>query len=140
MRDKIAQYLKYDPRNKLIFAPSLDQHLHSVDVGFELAKSIEGDLSSPHLPMIAEDYLTAILRRSIKEDPIIGDYIALENWGILFEPALKLNLVSIFDSHSKSNTLILVNCGQADYENFHLVNKHFNTTFPIGNLHPYILQ
>ena len=46
MRDKIAQYLKYDPRNKLIFAPSLDQYLRSVDVGFELAKSIEGDLSS----------------------------------------------------------------------------------------------
>lgn len=140
MREKIAQYLCYDPRNKLIFAPRLDQHLQSIDVGFELAKSIEDDLSSPHLPMIAEDCLNAILRRAIKEDPIISDYIALENWGILFEPALKLNLVSIFDSHSKSNTLILVDCGQADYENFHLVSKHFNTTFPIGNLHPYILQ
>lgn len=90
--------------------------------------------------MIAEDYLNTIFRRAIKKDPIIGDYIALENWGILFEPALKLNLVSIFDSHSKSNALILVNCGQADYENFHLVSKHFNKTFPIGNLHPYILQ
>lgn len=90
--------------------------------------------------MIAEDCFNAILRRAIKEDPIIGDYIALENWGILFEPALKLNLVSMFDSHSKSNALILVDCGQADYENFHLVSKHFNTTFPIGNLHPYILQ
>lgn len=140
MREKIAQYFSYDPRNKLIFAPSLDQHLQSIDVGFELAKSIESDLSSQHFPMIAEDCLNAILRRSIKEDPIIGDYIALENWGILFEPALKFNLVSIFDSHSKSNALILVNCGQADYENFHLVSKHFNTTFPIGNLHPYILQ
>lgn len=90
--------------------------------------------------MIAEEFLNAILRRAIKEDPIIGDYLALANWGILFEPALKLNLVSIFDSHSKSSTLILVNCGQADYENFHLVSKHYNTTFPIGNLHPYIIQ
>ena len=139
MREKITQFFSYAPRNKLIFVTSLDQHLQSIDVGFELAKSIENDLSSPHLPMIAEDYLNAILHRAIKEDPIIGEYIALENWGILFEPALKLNLVSIFDSHSKSNALILVNCGQADYENFHLVSKHFNTTFPIGNLHPYIL-
>lgn len=140
MRDKIAQYLNYDPRNKLIFAPSLDRHLQSVDVGFELAKSIENDLSSPHLSMIAEECLNAILRRAIKNDPIIGDYLAVANWGILFEPALNLNLVSIFDSHSKSSTLVLVNCGQADYENFHLVSKHFNTTFPIGNLHPYIIQ
>lgn len=140
MREKIAQYLTYDPRNKLIFAPSLDQHLQSVDVGFELSKAIESDLTSKHLPMIAEDCLNNILLQSIKEDKIIGDYIAIENWGILFEPALKLNLVSIFDSHSKSNVLILVNCGQADYEKFHLVSKHFNTTFPIGNLNPYILQ
>ena len=140
MRDKIAQYLTYDPRNKLIFAPSLDQHLQSVDVGLELSKAIESDLSSKHLPMIAEDCVNSILRRSIKEDDVIGDYVAISNWGILFEPALNLNLVSIFESHSKSNVLILVDCGQADYENFHLVSKHFNTTFPIGNLHPYILQ
>ena len=90
--------------------------------------------------MIAEDCVNSILRRSIKEDDVIGDYVAISNWGILFEPALNLNLVSIFESHSKSNVLILVDCGQADYENFHLVSKHFNTTFPIGNLHPYILQ
>lgn len=90
--------------------------------------------------MIAEDYLNVILRWSIKEDKIIGDYIAIENWGILFEPALNLNLISIFDSHSKSNVLILVNCGQADYDNFYLVSKHFNITFSIDDLHPYILQ
>lgn len=73
-------------------------------------------------------------------DEIIGNYVAITNWGILFEPILKFNLLSLFDSFSKSNTLILVNCGQADYENFHLVSKHFNITFPIGNLHPYIIQ
>ncbi|MDE6480269.1 MAG: hypothetical protein K2L45_08355 [Muribaculaceae bacterium] len=140
MRERIAQYLNYDPRNKLIFAPSLDRHLQSVDVGFELSKAIEADLSSKHLPMVAEDSLNTILRHAVKKDEIIGDYIAIENWGILFETALKLNIVSIFDSHSKSNALILVDCGQADNENFHLVSKHFNTTFPIGNLHPYILQ
>lgn len=140
MREKIAQYLSYDPRNKLIFAPRLDQHLQSVDVGFELSKAIESDLTSKYLPMIAEDCLNTILRKAIREDSIIGAYIAIENWGILFEPALNLNLVSIFDSHSKSNVLILVDCGQADNEMFHLVSKHFNTSFPIGNFNPYILQ
>lgn len=140
MREQIAQYLTYSPRNKLIFAPRLDQHLRPVDVGFELSKAIEHDLASKHLSMIAEDCLNTILRNAIREDNIIGEYIAIENWGILFEPALNLNLVSIFDSHSKSNVLILVDCGQADNEMFHLVSKHFNTTFPIGNLHPYILK
>lgn len=140
MREKIAQYLTFDPRNKLIFAPHIDKHLHAVDIGFELSKAIETDLSSPHIPMIAEDCLNSILRNAVKNDEIIGDYLAVENWGILFEPVLKLNLISIFDSHSKSNTLILVDCGQADYDKFHLVNKQFNTTFNISNLHPYILR
>ncbi len=90
--------------------------------------------------MIAEDALNSIIRNAIKHDEIIGDYVAITNWGILFEPILKLSLDSLFDSYSKSNTLILVDCGQADYEKFHLVNKNSNVTFPIGNLHPYILQ
>lgn len=140
MRKKIAQYLRYTPRNKLIFAPRLDRHLQSIDIGYELAKKIGSDLNSTLLPMIAEDCLNAILRQATKEDSVIGNYIAIENWGILFEPALKLNLNSIFDSHSKTNVLILVNCGQADYEDFYLVSKHFNTTFPIGTLHPYIIE
>lgn len=140
VREKIAQFLNYDPRNKLIFTPHADPRLQTIDVGFELARLIQNDLESSHLPMIAEDNLNSILRKSLVYDDVIGNYVAIENWGILFEPALKLNLVSIFDSHSKSNALILVDSGQADYENFHLVSKHFNTTFPIGNLHPYILQ
>lgn len=140
MREKIAQYLNYNPRNKLIFTPHADPRLQTIDVGFKLARLIQDDLESCHLPMVAEDNLNSLLRKSLANDDVIGNYVAIENWGILFEPALKLNLVSIFDSHSKSNTLILVNCGQADYDNFHLVSRHFNTTFPIGNLHPYLLQ
>lgn len=76
----------------------------------------------------------------MRHDDVIGDYVAIANWGILFEPIFKFNLLSLIDSFSKSNTLILVDCGQADYENFHLVSKHFKTSFPIGDLHPYILR
>lgn len=140
MREKIAQFLKYSPRNKVVFTPSIPSCLYTLDVGYELASHIKDELDSPHLPMIAEDCLYSLIKHAIMPDEIIGDYVAITNWGILFEPILKFNLLSLFDSFSKSNTLILVDCGQADYENFHLVSKHFNTTFPIGNLHPYILQ
>lgn len=90
--------------------------------------------------MIAEDHVNAILRHAVRHDETIGDYAAIENWGILFEPALNLNLTSIFDSHSKSNVLILVDCGEADHGKFHLVSNRHDTTFPIGDLNPYILQ
>lgn len=109
-------------------------------MGHELADLIKEHLDSPHLPMISEDNLASLMRTAIRHDETIGDYVAIANWGILFESALKLNLLSLFDSFSKSYVLILIDCGQADYDNFHLVSKHFNTTFPIGDLHPYILQ
>ena len=140
MREKIAQFLKYSPRNKVIFTSSFPPCLQTLDVGYELANYIKDDLASPHLPMIAVDCLTSLMRRALKHDELIGDYVAIANWGILFEPILKFNLLSLFDSFSKSNALILVDCGQVDYEKFYLVSKHFNTTFPIGNLHPYILH
>lgn len=140
MREQIAQYLSYCPRNKLVFAQRIDPHLKTLDVGFELASLIKDDLSSPHLTMIAEDELNRIIRNSIQQDDIIGDYIALSNWGILFETDLKLNLVSLFDSYSKNQTLILVNCGEIDSETFHLVSKHFNTRLPLEQLTPYIIR
>lgn len=140
MREKIAQYLKYNPRNKLIFIPKIDPNLHSVDLGFELASLIKNELPSPHLPMIAEDSFNSIMKMSVFHDEIVGDYIAISNWGILFEPELKLNILSLFDSYSKNQTLILVNCGDADTECFHLVSKYFSTTLDLGTLTPYIIS
>lgn len=140
MRERIAQFLSYDPRHKLVFVPTADPCLHTVDVGFELASRLNDKLASPHLSMLAEDELNAILRRSLCKDDIIGDYIALSNWGIIFEPELKLNLLSLFDSYSKSATLILINCGQADNECFHLVSQHFNSSVPLSKLSPFIIS
>lgn len=140
MREQIAQYLSYNPRNKLIFTPTVGPHLHSIDVGYELASLIKDEISSPHLPMIAEEKLSKILKEAVLVDEIIGEYIAISNWGILFEPELKLNLLSLFDSYSKNKTLILVNCGEVNSESFHLVNNYFNIVLPLEQLTPYIIR
>lgn len=140
VREKIAQFLKYCPRNKVIFTPAIDPCLKTLDVGYELANCIKNDLDSPHLPMIAEDCLYSLIKRAMMHDEVIGDYVAFANWGILFEPVLKFNLLSLLDSFSKSNTLILVDCGQADNECFHLVSKHFNNSVPLGKLTPFIIS
>lgn len=140
MRDKIAQYLRYNPRNKLIFTPTIDPHLQCVDVGFKLASLIKEVLSSPYLPMITEEMLGKILKESTNNDDIIGEYVAISNWGILFEPELKLNLLSLFDSYSKNQTLILVNCGEFNSDRFHLVSTYFNTVLPLGQLTPCIIR
>lgn len=140
MLSQIAQFLSYAPRNKVAFIPREDPHLKTIDVGFELSNCIKNDLTSPYLPMVAEEALKKLFAENLSNNEIIGDYIALSNWGILFEPALQLNLLSLFEANSKSNTLILVNCGVADSDTFHLVSKHFNTQFPLGQLLPYVIK
>lgn len=140
MRDRIAQYLSYYPRNKLIFTSRIPSTLNAVDIGFELSSLIKDHLSSTFLPMITDELLGKTLTKSRFRDEKIGDYIAIANWGILFEPALKLNLLSLFDSYSKNQTLILINCGEVDSERFHLVNTKYNTVLPLEQLSPYIIR
>ena len=139
MRERIAQFLKYQPRNKLVFTPQLDSHLYSIDVGYELSTLIQEDLNSPQLSLIAEDKLHSIIRNFTKSDDTIGDYVALSNWGIIFEPELKFNLLSLLDSYSKNRTIIFVNCGEGDNEDFYLVNRFFKTSLHWESLKPYIL-
>ena len=100
MRDKIAQYLTYDPRNKLIFASILDRHLQSVDVGFELSKAIEPDLSSKHLPMIAEYSLNTILRHAIKMFSLFDSIIILGERIQKFNQLVNAKLVGIDRSNA----------------------------------------
>ena len=139
MRVRIAQFLKYQPRNKLVFTPQLDSHLYSVDVGYELSTLIHEYLDSPQLSLIAEDKLHSIIRNSTRNDDTIGEYVALSNWGILFQPELKFNLLSLLDSYSKSRTVILVNCGEGDNEDFYLIDRFFKTRLHWESLKPYIL-
>ena len=139
MRERIAQFLKYQPRNKLVFTPQIDSPLYSVDVGVELSALIQENLGSPQLPLIAEDKLRSLIGNSTLTDDIIGEYVALSNWGILFEPELRFNLLFLLDSYSKSRTIILVNCGEGDNEDFYLVNRFFKTHLHWESLKPYIL-
>lgn len=140
MRERIAKFLEFDPRNKVVFVPRLDSHLQTVDVGNVLAAAIEPHLSSPTLPQIAEEAIRKIMINARHHDPVIGPYVALRNWGILFEPSLEINLLSLFDQYDKNQTLILENCGVVANGRFHLANKYSNYGFPIGELKPYILN
>ena len=139
MRESIAEYLKINPRNKLFFIPTGISYLRPIDLGYEFALLIQKEYPSPFLPMIAEEKLNSLMNKSIKHDDIIGNYIAITNWGILFEPELKLNIQSFLESHSKNQALILINCGKIDSERFYLVDQSFNTVLDLNLLNPYYL-
>lgn len=93
-------------RNKIIFCHEPISNLHFVDVGKELSFVIK-EQEEP------SGYSSACKRifEQTYNDEVIGSYLALSNWIILFEPDLKLDLRSIVESFSINKCLILLSNG-----------------------------
>ena len=105
-KEKIKQYISQVSRNKIIFCHEPITHLHYVDVGKELSSAIK-EQEEP-------SGYSSVCKRIFEQtynDEVIGSYLALSNWIILFEPDLKLDLRSIVESFSINKCLILLSNG-----------------------------
>ena len=102
-KEKIKQFISQVSRNKIIFCHEPISNLHFVDVGKELSFVIK-EQEEP------SGYSSACKRicEQTYNDEVIGSYLALSNWLILFEPDLKLDLRSIVESFSINKCLILL--------------------------------
>ena len=105
-KEKIKQYISQVSRNKIIFCHEPITHLHYVDVGKELSSAIK-EQEEP------SGYSNACKRifEQTYNDEVVGPYLALSNWSILFEPDLTLDLRSILESFSINKCLILLSNG-----------------------------
>ena len=113
---------------RLIIINSQLDNLKYADIGLLLSSSIEHSISNKHLAMIANDALDEIIKKNISHDQNIGDYIALCNIGILFEPSLCLNLQEKFKIWTKTFTLIINNSeGTITNNIFYLANAKTET-------------
>jgi hypothetical protein len=137
---KIAKWLKYNPRNRLIFTPDKISELNFVDIGYALSAKIKDYVDSPRLAMIAQDELNRILRSAISHNNIIGDYVAISNWGILFEEALSFNIADIFASVSQTKVLIAQNTGRVADGKFYLSYPNRQYSFNLNNIQYYPLD
>ena len=107
----IVEYLQQATHNRLVFCHEPIEGLTFVDLGKALATSLAGEnLHSPTIAYTAEDVLAEILS-SPQIDSQIGNYVALENIGILFEPELEFNLKSILDNASTNKTIVVCSDG-----------------------------
>lgn len=57
--------------------------------------------------MAAEECARAILKSHTQVNHTLGNYVAIENWAILLEPELKINLANFLSSASQNLTLIM---------------------------------
>lgn len=78
-----------------------------MDVGTKLSSAIEPTLQDKRLSMMAEEALDKIIDQYTMHDSDMGDYVAIRNIGILFEPALHINLHAKVDSWSRTRVLII---------------------------------
>lgn len=105
-KEKVKQFISQVSRNKIIFCHEPITHLHFVDVGIELSSAIK-EQEEP------SGYSNACKRifEQTYNDEVVGPYLALSNWSILFEPDLKLDLRSVIESFSINKCLILLSNG-----------------------------
>lgn len=133
-KQQIADYISQSTRNRLVFSHAPIDGLVYVNVGKALAEALSREnLRSSVVVYAAEDYLTEIIS-SENSDPIIGEYLALSNIGILFEPSLCFNLKSILDNASKNKTVIISSEGVIDTDRFFFMQKSDNEFIDLEGL------
>lgn len=95
--------MTFDKSTSLVLSEKLLPGYTYVNLGSALAEAIKDeDLSSRFLPVKAWDALKSILTNSTKDGTL-----AIENFAILFEPALKINLSAFLKEAMTGRQLIL---------------------------------
>lgn len=116
----LKSYITAGSRHQLLFVKSDIEGVEFVDIGKKLSAVIESSLQAKRLPMLADDQLERIICENTFHNSDIGDYVAIQNIGILFEPQLQFNLPIKFDSWAKTKVLIVRMEGTIQNNSFHL--------------------
>ena len=104
-----------DKKTGLFISQSLQGGYTYLNIGRELSVALQGEnQENPAFSIRALDLLRQILNSSIRTDAQGRSYLALDNFSILFEPALKINLRAIIESYAKQFLLILRTEGMTD--------------------------
>ena len=137
----LSTYVNRQSRNNLFFISNEVEGIKYVDIGRLLSGEIENSLEKKRLGMIAEDALRRILSRGSVTNEHIGEYLAIKNFGILFEPALKLDIMSILKNWSRDHVLIVKHEGEIREGVFYLVSNSTKQTINLKEItYKYIVQ
>lgn len=128
--NEIAKYVKQNTRNKIVFCNGDIDGISFVNVGLILSQLLTDDESFANgYQLLCNKILNQHLYNSI-----IGDYIAIENIGILFEPELKLDLHNIMESFSHNQCLIIKSDAEINNENLYFLSSGDTATISLSGL------
>ena len=103
----IEQFIKSKPRHRLVLSKNYVNGCQYVDLGKTLSKVLSEDFLSPNIVMNTDDALQDILNKYTLIHSLFGNYIAIDNIPILFEPELRINVKMLIENWAKSQLLIV---------------------------------
>ena len=126
--------------NRLVFTD--DHHKivsHSTDIGFELAKELEGFEVGTKVALIANAKLHELFEKGLIKDDKIGDVYCIKNIGILFEPELKIDFVSLCRKYSRDSFFIIEHQGDIDNNYLYFLTRDAGIKVDLTDLNYTIL-
>ena len=112
---QVINFICSPSRNHLIISDGCLPDLEYVDAGLEVSTFIEDKIGDRRLSMRVQDYINDMLRTHIRHSEEFGEYIAIKNIGVLFEPLLKIDLERFFDRWSQ-NIMLIFDKGKSTIE------------------------
>lgn len=104
----ITKFLSTAPRYRIVIDKSVEEDTMSFDVGAELSFYLQNNsVKAGHLKMVVQDVLQQFFRDNTELHPQWGNILHLTNLGILFEPALGIDVSSLIKRLSQ-NTLVII--------------------------------
>lgn len=105
--DRVQAFINSPSRNHLVLSNGHLDGIKYTDVGYEVSCFIEDFIGDRRLSMRVQEHITKLFREHSIQSDFFGQYLALTNVGILFEPLLKLDVEALFNRWTQNNTLFL---------------------------------
>ena len=109
------EFINSPSRNHLVLSNGCVESLSYFDVGFEISSIVESIIGDRRLSMRTQDLLNKLFSEHTYQDATFGQYLALRNVGILYEPLLKIDVEGLFD-HWSQNTTLFIDMGKGSVE------------------------
>ena len=137
--DTIRSYANSQSRNKIVFHRNEIPDITTIDLGLNLATSIYNFQETGKVSMMVTAELSKILSSAVRQHQEFGKYLSVENTGILFEQALKIDFRRFLDSYSQNNLLFVKWEGEIDADNIYFLTKENGININIQNLSHIVL-
>ncbi len=135
LSEQIISFAKSSSHHHIVFCREVIPELTFVNVGLELSdKILKEGLDSPMLDFATDDFIQEIMSRH-ESHPEIGNYLALTNIGILFEPSLSYNIPELFKSHSRNKILFIHTQAVIKDDVLYFNNPSDNITAELSGVH-----